>query len=1191
MLQGADAHKADQLLHRVMNLEIDGKFTEALDSARELVEFRERRQGRAHWEVVSARGEVEAIRRILRRGAKLQAEYVVALRLVGEAMDLEERSQHTQALVVWEKVLNIRRKVLGEDHSHIARAYTNVADNLAAQHKDQEAAGAYRKALAIDRKVLGEDHPYTAGSCKQVATTLHRQGKYREAEEHFRSALAIYRRTLGEEDPNAAQGYHDLASNLEAQGRHAEAEENARKALAVCRKVFGEEHPLTASSYNSVAFGLQASGKHKEAEESYRKALEIFRTILGEDHAETARSYDNVAFSLRAQGRYREAEAGFRKAIDICRRVLGEEHQDTARSYNNLAMTLNAQGKYTEGEEGLRKALNIYRKVFGEEHPRTALSYNNVAYNLDDQGKYREAEEGYRLALAIYRKVLGEEHPDTARSYNNVAMTLNAQGRYREAEHGLRQVLHTYRKVFGEKHTRTASAYNNLAGNLADQGKHREADDNFRKALEINRQVLGGEHPDTAGFYNNFAANLDAQGRYSEAEEGHGKALEIFRSVLGEEHPRTALSYNNVAFNLLDQGKYKEAEESFRKALDIRRKALGEEHPLTATTCYSLAVSLQAQGRFQEAEDFMTRGADAFLAARLHIAAEGLDRAARTSQHSPLFSLAALLARNGKPAVAWQRYEEGLGRGLWDDLSARRNRLAEDQARQAELRARLEHLDRLLEILSAGKPSPERQRQREDLLARKLHAQQEWSTFVRKQEEKYGPVAGQVFDRDRIQAALPNDTALLGWLDIRPPGPKAADPNGEHWAFVLRCKGEPVCVRLAGSGDGGAWTEDDSHLPGELRSAVLEHHGGWQRLAQRLREQRLGPLEKHLAAHDGLPAVQHLIVLPSPSLAGVPVELLAEGTTVSSAPSGTLYAHLRALPKAKTAGLFAVADPVFEVHSAATKGEPLPPGGVLLTAVQPGSSAAVAGLRPNDVLLKYGDTELTGPGDLMPEAASDDAGRRIVVTLWRDGKLLQQRVRPGKLGVVLADKPAPEAVKDRRRLDRRLTLRGEEGWRELPGTRVEVASITRLFGDSPAPAVLTDSEASEQNLYQLAQSGALKKYRYLHLATHGDVDDAFPLRSAVILSRDHLPDPGKQLLAGKPVFDGRLTAEEVLRQWHLDCDLVTLSVCQTALGKYERGEGFVSFAQALTLCGSRSVCLSLWQVDDAATALLMQRFY
>src|SRR5262249_38992959 len=132
---------------------------------------------------------------------------------------------------------------------------------------------------------------------------------------------------------------------------------------------------------------------------------------------------------------------------------------------------------------------------------------------------------------------------------------------------------------------------------------------------------------------------------------------------------------------------------------------------------------------------------------------------------------------------------------------------------------------------------------------------------------------------------------------------------------------------------------------------------------------------------------------------------------------------------------------------------------------------------------------------------------------------------------------------------------------------------------------------SEQELYALAQGGELGKYRYLHLATHGEVEDALPLRSALILSRDALPDPAKQLQADRPVFDGRLTAEEVLRLWHLDSDLVRLSACQSGLGKYEYGEGFVGFAQALVLAGSRSVCLSLWKVDDTATALLMQRFY
>jgi CHAT domain-containing protein len=83
----------------------------------------------------------------------------------------------------------------------------------------------------------------------------------------------------------------------------------------------------------------------------------------------------------------------------------------------------------------------------------------------------------------------------------------------------------------------------------------------------------------------------------------------------------------------------------------------------------------------------------------------------------------------------------------------------------------------------------------------------------------------------------------------------------------------------------------------------------------------------------------------------------------------------------------------------------------------------------------------------------------------------------------------------------------------------------------------------------------------------------------------------KQALAGRTAYVGRLTAREVLDQWKLDADLVVLSACQSGLGKYERGEGYLGFAQAFFLAGARSLVLSQWNVDDEATALLMVRFY
>jgi tetratricopeptide (TPR) repeat protein len=1142
LLQGADARKAEELDARLRKLQEASRFEEAVQVARELVALREKAQGKDHWEAASARWEEDALQRVLRADKGVQDEYA--------------------------GVFALDRQI-----------------GLRSASRAREVQAALEKALAIRRKVLGEEHPGTAFGYYRLATQLYREGKYAEAAEDFQKALAICRKVLGEEHPDTANTYNQLALNLDAQGKHTEAAERFHKALAIRSKVLGEEHSDTAQSYNNLALNAQARGKYEEAVEGYQKALAIYRKVLGEEHPYTALGYSNLAGTLNLQGKYTEAEETSRKALTICRKVLGEEHYYTAASYNHLSQSLNAQGKYAEAAEGSRKALNIKLRVFGEEHPNTATDYHNLACNLQAQGKYAEAAEGCRKALEIYREMLGEEHPLTATGYNALAVNLHDQGKYAEAAEVHGRALAIRRRVLGEKHQDTAQSYFNLAANLGAQGKYAEAAEDHRKALEITLEVLGEEHPSTANSYYALAGSLEDQGKFVEADEGLRKALAVYRKVFGEEHPHTALGYSALAHNLYMQGKYAEAAEGFRKPLAILRKVFGEEHTKTAISYSNVAYNLNALGKYAEAEEFWLRAAASFASARLHLTRAGLERATVTSEHSPLPHLAAVLARNGKTAEAWRRYEESLARGTWDDLSARLRRLPAEQAQQAQLAARLERLDQLIDKATVKEETSQHKKTREELLGQRRKAQDELDAFTHRLEKTYGPAAGQVFDLSRIQAALPADTALVGWLDLAPAGPKAADQNGEHWVFLLRSRGEPVCVRLSGSGDGGAWTAEDTQLPADLRTALLQHRGSWQRLASRLRQQRLRPLEKHLAA------VRHLIVLPSTALAGVPLELLAEDHTVSYGLSGTLHTHLKNLPKLTSVGLLAVGDPIFETAAEAAKPKALPPGGLLLTVVPPGSNAAQSRLRPNDVLLKYGDRPLATLKDLADGIAAAASGGDLTVEVWRDGKVLRHQVRPGKLGVVLATDPAPKALAERYRLDRLLSARGGDGWRQLPGTRVEVASLQRLFGDKPEPKLLFDSAASEQTFDELAASGELGKYRYVHLATHGEVDDSRPLRSAVILSRDRLPDPEKQLLAGKPVYDGRLTAEQMLRSWHLDSELVTLSACETALGKYEKGEGFVGFAQALLLCGSRSVCLSLWKVDDAATALLMQRFY
>ena len=169
---------------------------------------------------------------------------------------------------------------------------------------------------------------------------------------------------------------------------------------------------------------------------------------------------------------------------------------------------------------------------------------------------------------------------------------------------------------------------------------------------------------------------------------------------------------------------------------------------------------------------------------------------------------------------------------------------------------------------------------------------------------------------------------------------------------------------------------------------------------------------------------------------------------------------------------------------------------------------------------------------------------------------------------------------------------GGEDFAPLLGTRYEVKALARLFSSDDRPTcILLEAEASEPELVRMAASGQMGRFGFIHLATHGVIDEGVPDRSAVILTQTGLPDPLEQALSHKPVFDGRLSVREIQRTWELKAELVTLSACETALGREQGGEGFVGFTQALLMSGARSVCLSLWKVDDTATALLMQRFY
>jgi len=101
----------------------------------------------------------------------------------------------------------------------------------------------------------------------------------------------------------------------------------------------------------------------------------------------------------------------------------------------------------------------------------------------------------------------------------------------------------------------------------------------------------------------------------------------------------------------------------------------------------------------------------------------------------------------------------------------------------------------------------------------------------------------------------------------------------------------------------------------------------------------------------------------------------------------------------------------------------------------------------------------------------------------------------------------------------------------------------------------------------------------LHFATHAFVDTVFDAFSGLVLATSQ-----------DSTDDGLLMGYEIA-ELHLNCELATLSACETGRGRLVQGEGILGLPRQFIRAGARKVLMTLWQVSDQFTLSLMPKFY
>ncbi|MBX3623967.1 MAG: CHAT domain-containing protein [Rhizobacter sp.] len=140
----------------------------------------------------------------------------------------------------------------------------------------------------------------------------------------------------------------------------------------------------------------------------------------------------------------------------------------------------------------------------------------------------------------------------------------------------------------------------------------------------------------------------------------------------------------------------------------------------------------------------------------------------------------------------------------------------------------------------------------------------------------------------------------------------------------------------------------------------------------------------------------------------------------------------------------------------------------------------------------------------------------------------------------------------------------------LPGAEREVQQVAKLFNGSE---IYLKQDATKDRFK--ASAG---RHNMVHIAAHAELDDVDPLFSRI-------------LFASNASETGLLEAREIYTLDLRGVRLITLSACESGLGRVARGDEIIGFTRSLLSAGANSIVASLWPVADDSTDLLMNRLY
>ncbi|MFK8102280.1 MAG: tetratricopeptide repeat protein, partial [Saprospiraceae bacterium] len=350
-----------------------------------------------------------------------------------EGKELYYDGNYPAALEKLKSALALRRKIYGENHVQVEKAYQRIGKVYMKLRNHAPALAALERALAIAEKIEAPDSEAITDLYTLFGNTYSQMYDPEKSDRYYEKAITIYAEKYGPQSSEIGKMYMNQGLNSLKVRNYRATDQNFQKAFDCFQKSSKPKSKDMYRIYSNYALLFTRRGEYERALAYTKQALEIKLLHYDSLHPSVAKYYMNLGTIYENQGNYEAALVHKKKSLLIDQKALGEFHPETAGNYAELAGVYASMNKLDTALVLFQKSNAIQEKMMDPTHAYVLAGYFDMAAIYEEQNNYDQALKFYRLILARAQQRSYLPRPLMADTYRRMARVYLQQENFPKA--------------------------------------------------------------------------------------------------------------------------------------------------------------------------------------------------------------------------------------------------------------------------------------------------------------------------------------------------------------------------------------------------------------------------------------------------------------------------------------------------------------------------------------------------------------------------------------------------------------------------------------------------------------------------------------------------------------------------------------------------------------------------------------